>query len=341
MSKLTKGAALTDIHFGARGNSAQHNQDCLDYLDWFCGNVVQYNCDFVVFLGDWFENRNALNVSTLHYSYMGAKKLNDLNIPVYFIIGNHDLYHRHNREVHSTIFMSEFDHFKLITEPTVIPDIHGSALLCPYMFHDEYPDLLKFNKTPIWYGHFEFQNFIVTGTGIRMPSGPNPDHFNKPKFIFSGHFHKRQRGNNIIYIGNTFPTSFGDANDFERGMMIFDHVNQVPEFLNWDNCPKFIKLKLSELLDETVKIYSNSRVKCLLDVPITYEEQIAIKHSFQQDYSLRDFVFEEETLSVSSGNELEEVDQLESTNDMVIRMLQDIDDAKINNDLLLNIYTTI
>ena len=36
---IKKGAYFTDIHFGRRNSCAIHNQDCTDFIEWFCGNV--------------------------------------------------------------------------------------------------------------------------------------------------------------------------------------------------------------------------------------------------------------------------------------------------------------
>ena len=30
-----KAAVFTDIHFGLKGNSKVHNQDCEDFIDWY------------------------------------------------------------------------------------------------------------------------------------------------------------------------------------------------------------------------------------------------------------------------------------------------------------------
>ena len=36
MSNLFKKAAFfTDIHYGLKSNSLQHNQDCVNFVDWF------------------------------------------------------------------------------------------------------------------------------------------------------------------------------------------------------------------------------------------------------------------------------------------------------------------
>ena len=55
--KLHVAASMTDIHWGAKSNSEQHNQDCLNYINWFCKEAVDNGADHIIFLGDWFENR--------------------------------------------------------------------------------------------------------------------------------------------------------------------------------------------------------------------------------------------------------------------------------------------
>jgi DNA repair exonuclease SbcCD nuclease subunit len=310
--KLTKTASFTDIHWGARGNSEQHNIDCMNYIDWFCYQVKQdKTIDSIVFMGDWFENRSALNISTMNYSYLGAKKINDLGLPVFFIVGNHDLYQRNSRDVFSTIHFHEFSNFTIITEPTVIENLGDGNLLCPFLFHNEYPTLTEFLNLKTWWGHFEFQGFKVTGTGMKMPTGPDAKDFTGPKHIFSGHFHARQQDKNIIYIGNTFPTNFSDAGDNERGMMVYDHIKHKPVFHDWDECPKFIKTSLSAILDGTITMHNGARVKCVVDVPITFEESMNIRQQFIDAYNLREFVLEESgEIAETLTNEEEELEDI-------------------------------
>lgn len=341
MKKLNKTIAMTDIHFGAKSNSEQHNQDCLNYIDWFCERAIDEKADNVVFLGDWFENRSAVNVSTLNYSYRGAKKLNDLGIPVFFIIGNHDLYYRHTREMYSTIHFHEFSNFTIIDEPTIVEEIETSPLLCPYLFAHEYPTLTKYNNVKTWWGHFEFKGFVVTGYNITMQTGPEHTDFNGPDYIFSGHFHKRQRGQNVIYIGNTFPTNFGDTDDTARGCMSYNHTTQEVSFFDWEDCPKYIKISLSEALDSDISIPTNARVQCLMDIPLTFEENMGLKQKFMEDYNLREFIScEPKDVSdaiTDSGVDMEDIENL-TIDDLVIRMLESIDVDTIDNDVLVAQY---
>lgn len=346
MKKLKQGAYFSDIHFGRKSNSEQHNQDCLDFIDWFCERVKENDCDYVAFLGDWNENRSALNIQTLNYSYKGAKKINDLGVPVFFLVGNHDLYLRHTREIHSVVPFAEFSNFKMIDHPHLEENIEGNVLFVPFLFEEEYEELLqpKYLKTPVWAGHFEFRGFEITAYGTKMLTGPDPGRFKGPKHIVSGHFHKRQSSKNVTYIGNTFPMDFGDAGDYDRGMMIYDHTKHKMNFINWEQCPKYVKVTLTDILEEK-KIPDNARVKCIVDVPITYEEGNVIKKRFSDKFHLRELVFEdtaelEDAISNTETNVNVE-DQLLSVDELVLQMLKEIEFDQIDNDTLVKIYTDL
>lgn len=343
---LKKFASFTDIHFGKKQNSEQHNKDCIRFLQWFCDNVRNDpKVDHIVFMGDWHENRSALNISTLHYSYIGASMLNDLGLPVYFIVGNHDLFHRNNRDIHSVILFNEMHNFIVIDEPTYVDDIHGGVLLSPYLFHHEYSNLTEYLKVPIWMGHFEFKGFNITGhSDYKMPVGPDPEDYKQPHLIFSGHFHKRQADQNIVYTGNTFPMDFGDAGDIDRGMTLYDFEQDDVEFRNWHDCPKYIKTTLSKIADGTEQLSNYARVRCIVDTPITFEQMTELRQHFVDTYQLREFIMEEanevgEALSETEASiDIDEGTELADVNDLVMQMLDDIDTEHIDNQKLIGIY---
>lgn len=354
MKTLKKGAFLTDIHFGKKSNSPVHNQDCLNYLDWFCAQVqADPSIDYICFMGDWNENRSSINLSTLTYSYLGAKKLDTLGLPVYFCVGNHDLYHRHTREVYSVLPFQEFKNFKIIDTPTIVKEVADGAFFSPFLFHEEYDKLDQYLALPFWAGHFEFKGFRITGYNMLMPTGPDPLKFAGPRHILSGHFHQRQQQHNIVYTGNTFPMDFGDVNDYKRGMTVYDHILQKVEFIDWAACPKYMKLKLSDLLDGTAKVYNEARVICKLDEEITLEESNAIRDTFMKKYKLREFSMEETTpeelKDVLENTETNVMDALNPDNDntstsvdeLVVKMLNDIDSDKIDNQMLVDIYNSL
>lgn len=342
---MKKGYLFTDIHFGKKSNSPIHNQDCLDFLDWFCEEVRNDpEADYVAFLGDWHENRTALDVSTQNYSYRGAKMLNDLGVPVYFIIGNHDLGMRDSRQLYTTIPFHEFNNFTLVhDEPIVENNIQGGCLFVPFLMHNEYTSLKQYEDVPVWMGHFEFKGFVLTGYNTKLEYGPDIKNFKNQKDILTGHFHRRQSQGNVTYIGNTFPMDFGDANLHERGLAIYDHSNNTIKFKNWDDCPKYIKCKLSELLDDSVTLLDKSYVYVEVDVAVDYEELSIIEKAYTSKYNLREFKLDEtskfiESLVDEEQAEVEEEDDGKNTDDLIMELLTQVDDSKFDSQLLQQMY---
>lgn len=342
--KDAKVALFTDIHFGKKNNSIQHNTDCLEFVQWFCKQVRNDgDITHVMFLGDWFENRNAVNILTLNFARDAVAELNSLGIPVYIIIGNHDLYHRESRKIFSTKIFEEFSNIVMVNEPMVVDN---KFLICPYIFKNEYPELAKYNHLPYWMGHFEFRNFVVTGTDRKMDHGPDHTQFNGPSHIFSGHFHKRQANDNVIYIGNTFPMDYGDQGDDERGLAILDTSNDEVYFLNWDDCPKYRKIKLSSVLDGNMDFPSKCRVRCLIDVDIAYSDAQALREEMVKTLGLREFSLEEniaERKEAIAGESSDEEFDLSSLNDAVIGMLKSgvQGTSTIDADKLIEIYSSL
>lgn len=344
MTKKNKAACFTDIHWGRKNNSEIHNMDCLNFIDWFCDNVKKdEDVDHIIFMGDWFEHRAAINGLTLDYAYRGAKKLKELDLPVYFIVGNHDLYYRTTRDVYSTNFFDSLG-FNMVNEPTVFKELgEKGTLLCPFLFEEEYASLAKYFSIPVWFGHFEFKGFVITGDTKKMEHGPDPEDFTKPKRIFSGHFHKRQSIKNITYIGNAFPADFSDANDFDRGMMKYTYDEDEVEFLNWDDCPSYIKTKLTDLVkDAKSYLRKNARVNCIVDKDITYEQSLKIKEKLSDKYSLREINLQEnpDKSDALENTEItdEEMEELDTTDALVKKMLGKVEADSIDTKKLIKIY---
>ena len=287
-------------------------------------------------MGDWFEERNAIDSLTTKYAMDCATKLNDVGIPVYFIVGNHDLYYRDNRDVFASYIYSPLENFTMIDSPVISDDTLHPTLYSPFLFEEEYPDLAEYLGVPIWMGHFEFKGFVLTGETFKKESGPDPDKFSAPTHIFSGHFHKRQQAKNVTYIGNTFPMDFGDANDYNRGMSIYDYETNSIEFIDWDECPKYMKMSLSDLQENPALLKEGARVKIIADTDITYSESSELKQELIEEYDLREFNIEENIVIAVSDGELSDEEYVnESTVELVRTLINKIDSKDIDNETLI------
>jgi DNA repair exonuclease SbcCD nuclease subunit len=277
--------AFTDIHFGRSSNDRQANMDSSDFVDFVITTGKQKDCNIVIFLGDWHDNRHSLHVSTLNFSDDNIKKLSDNFEHVYFIPGNHDLHYREKRDLNSIPFAKHFHNVTIIDDFLTVDNV----TFCPWILNHEWSTLVNIESKYV-FGHFEFPSFLMNGK-TKMP-----DHgqiklsdWDKPKYIFSGHFHKRQTRNNIWYMGNVFPMNFGDAWDDDRGCMILDMGNDgAPEFIKWDKAPSYKTMMLSELLESPdAFMREKTYIRASIDLALTYEENQFLKDLFFKHYNIR------------------------------------------------------
>lgn len=342
-STLRKAGMFTDIHLGRKNSSEIHNEDCFNFIKWFVTKCKENKVDHVVFLGDWFEHRDSISGKTLDWSHKCIKYLQDeLDVPVFFIIGNHDLVYRNTRNAFNTQIFEPFKNLIIIDDNLSCNIANKQVLFCPYLFDNEYADQIKnINSHEVVFGHFEFKGFVVTGETKVLDHGPEHSDFKKPKRIFSGHFHKRQNKNNVYYLGNTFPMDYSDANDTARGMSIYEYETDDLTYIDWDSAPTYITCSFSDLIEKPKKILrEKATVKCTVDdKDFGFEDILKIKTLLMEKYNLRELRLEEPADDYTMSDDID-VDDLkgESTNEIVLKLLEKISSEDIEFKKLKKIY---
>jgi DNA repair exonuclease SbcCD nuclease subunit len=330
-----KAAVFTDIHFGMKGNSKIHNQDCEDFVDWFIQTAKENNCDTGLFCGDWNHNRNSLNLTTMDSGLRALEKLGAAFENFYIFAGNHDLYYKDARDIKSTEFAKHIPGITVINDVTVFDDV----ALVPWLVNEEWKQVEKLQAKYV-FGHFELPSFYMNAM-VQMPDHGElkAEHFKNQEYVFSGHFHKRQIQGKIHYIGNAFPHNYADAWDDARGMMILDRENDAePRYIDWPDCPKYRTIKLSQLIDEKdTLIKPNMYLRVTLDLPISYEEASFVKETFMEQYKCREITLIPQKQLEEITTELD-IAQFESVDQIVSNEIMSIDSENYNKNLLLNIY---
>jgi DNA repair exonuclease SbcCD nuclease subunit len=329
-----KVACFTDLHVGLKSNSAIHLRDCEEFVDWFIAEAQKEGAETCIFLGDWSHNRNSLTLPTLDTSVRLLEKLGAAFEQFFWFPGNHDLFYKDKRDVHSSAFGKHIPGVTVIDKVTTI----GDVTLVPWLVNDEWKTVPK-TKSKYMFGHFELPLFYMNAM-VQMPDHGELQvaHFQHQDYVFSGHFHKRQNRDKIWYIGNAFPHNFADTGDNERGMMLLEWGG-IPTFKNWDNAPKFRSLKLSELLDKKDEIMkSKMYLKVNLDIDISYEEANFIKETFHGEYDIREFGLIQEKASVESNFDDNPDAEFESVDHIVISQLVNIESDSFDKQILLKIY---
>lgn len=330
-----KAAVFTDIHYGLKSNSKVHNQDCEDFVDWFIETAKSHNCETGIFCGDWNHNRNSINLTTLDSGIKSLEKLGAAFDNFYMFAGNHDLYYKDKRDVKSTEFARFIPGITLIEDITVKDDV----ALVPWLVNEEWKRVSKL-QCKYMFGHFELPNFLMNAR-VRMPDHGEltADALSKPKYIFTGHFHARQKQHNIHYIGNAFPHNYADAWDDDRGMMILDRENDGdPLYINWEDCPKYRTIGLKHLLDnlDTV-IKPKMHLRVTLDIPISFEEANFLKETFITTYNCREITLISQRQTEEITSQLD-ITQFESVDTIVAKEISNLDTENYNKKTLIDIY---
>ena len=158
--------------------------------------------------------------------------------------------------------------------------------------------------------------------------------------VFSGHFHKRQQNGNVTYMGNAFPHNYADAWDEDRGMMVLEYGGQ-PKYINWPDMPRYITIKISELLQDAEKILKPKMyVRVTLDIKISYEEANFIRETFIDKYKLRELQLIPEQID-NEQQQTVEVQKFDSVDQIVIKQLQGVDSETYDKNILTAIYNDL
>lgn len=328
---------MTDLHVGLKSNSTTHLKDCEEFVDWFIKNAQDQGCDTCIFLGDWSHNRNSLNLITLDTSIRCLEKLGAAFDQFFWFPGNHDLFYKDKRDIHSTAFGKHIPGMTIVDRITTINDV----TMVPWLVGDEWKSMRSI-KSRYVFGHFELPSFYMNAM-VQMPDHGElrREDFVGPEYVFSGHFHKRQHTGNIVYIGNAFPHNFSDTWDDERGMMIMEWGG-TPQYLNWADAPKYRTVKLSDLIDRKDEIMqSKMHLRVNLDIDISYEEANFIKETFANDYDVREIGLIQDKVNLEGIIDDNTETNFSSVDQIVTEQLVNIESDQFNKNMLLEIYNNI
>lgn len=251
MISVEKIVILTDTHLGVRkGHVAWHEATTLLFqrVRDFC---VSNSIKKVIFLGDFFDTRKFINVLTLILGYNIVKSLTDLE--VYLILGNHDCFYKDKPKPSSLEIFKDLDNVKLIIDKPIEVDIGVRSILVPWNHPIPEDNCVLFGHLSII--GFPMNNHKEAVKGLELTS------LKGYRRIYSGHFHKTSRKDNVFYIGSPLQQTFHDEGE-KTGFYVLSN-GDVTEFIEFNEGPKFHTLHTEkEFTEEQVK---NNIVKLVYD----------------------------------------------------------------------------
>ena len=264
---------LSDIHFGIRQNSVDWLKIHKDYFEnFFIPNIKSkyQKGDILFILGDIFDNRNNVNVLIQNYVIKIFKKLQSI-LPVYILVGNHDIYFKHTNDINSIKILEPYVE-KIFTKVNIFNFEGHSILIMPWV--EELEDEKKLfetynNKCDYVFAHTEFKGlkhnkYSTIENGIDITNDLNYERY------FSGHIHTRQQTDKIVYTGNPFHMSRNDVNT-KKGIYIFTPEDNKYEFIVNDHSPKYIRKSVTQIAEMTVEEFENTIRNNFVDIIIPME----------------------------------------------------------------------
>lgn len=339
---------IADIHFGNSNNSVSHNEAMLDFFVWLIEYKEENYPDAELnILGDVFHQRDKLSVDTINYAIRGINMLSEHFDKVRIIVGNHDMFQRDSLEVNS---INIFGHTPNVT---IVDDIiiEGDIMYTPWIVtQEDYAnviDLSKEKKIKHIFGHFEFSTFRLNDNYV-MEYGMSHSSLKHVDTVVTGHYHGRQEVDNIVYVGNPFPYDFNDANDENKGFMIFDTETGDYSFENYGQI-SVTSVGYKELMEidwENVdQDFSNDSLRVVIEDDVSEEELDNIKNILEtNNFRTSKLVYKRSMVkrAVEEDTSVIDTDEIMTVDETVIHHIKNIEESDtLNKPLLLELYEDI
>jgi DNA repair exonuclease SbcCD nuclease subunit len=341
-------AIITDQHFGAR-NDSPHFLDYYEkfYRDTFFPALEQNNITTLLILGDTFDRRKYVNFFTLKRTKeMFFDKLQQLNIKVLMLAGNHDTYFKNTNEVNSVrLLLQEYNNITVIDEPDTYylgdgdlkpPMVCMMPWICPENY-EQSMEVLKNTKADICMGHFEIAGFAMH-RGMPSQEGLDRGIFKKFDVVFSGHYHHRSNQDNIRYLGNPYELTWQDYND-PRGFHLFNIDTLDLEFIENPNI-MFHRITyddketgISEMLSKDLDKYTGTYVKVVV---VNKTNPHLFDRFMDKLYKVNpvDITIAEDFADLTEGVDDDMINEAEDTITIINKFVDGIKEEHIDNDKL-------
>ena len=177
----------------------------LDKIDKLFDIIEERPEDVVIWLGDFLDTKEVIRGKCLN---LLNKRFTNSEKQHIIIIGNHDYFNLDCEEHSLEVFKAFHPHIVVVDK---VMKSNGMWFV-PYM-HDQEKlkgELNAITNNEIIFGHFDIIGFDY-GNGHVADRGLRHSDFKRFKRVISGHYHKYQERDNLVYLGTPFSHSFGES----------------------------------------------------------------------------------------------------------------------------------
>ena len=344
---------LGDCHFLVRNGSKSFN----NYFEQFYSNIffpylINNNIKTVLQLGDIMDNRKNAHLQGLsECKKYFFDKLQEYEIELYTIVGNHDSFYRDTISVNSqNLLLKEYSNIISIENPQYLQlGPNANALFLPWICKDNYEESMKKideSSSDICFGHLELRDFAMY-KGFICDEGMDWKLFERFEFVFSGHYHHRSHRGNVYYLGTPYELTWQDDSD-PKGFHIFDFETRSLDFIQ-NPYKMFNKIFYDDLLNEDVikdqiehsklETYSGSYIKVIVknkENPYLFDLFIDALYKINPI----DLVIIEDMADVLN-EEINDIDETEDTLTILSRYIDNVKTKDLDSNKLKNMLSSL
>jgi len=272
-----------DLHLYNHHRLLVNSETALRFLTYLKTYCLENDINTIVNAGDFFHTKAKVYAPHLIQAWLRIKDIDKSNIQQYTIIGNHDMSNPDNT-MNSILFVFS-DYAKIIPDYYFIDYENVRIHFLSFTRNLFENFILSEEKKNVLIAHLDVIGFIMPN-GFRAKKGFKLNDFSEFDLVITGHYHKYQSRENIIYVGSPYQTSFAERDQL-HGFLVFDTDNVSHEFIEYSNAPKYKVITIKKLDD----INKNDIVGNFVKVKL-------LSHKISKS-KLRDNLFEIGAVSVS------------------------------------------
>jgi DNA repair exonuclease SbcCD nuclease subunit len=293
---------FSDLHLKQGKTYEFYNKKLIDgikILDQIFDIFSKKNLDYIFFLGDFFDRRFSIEVPVLYLVSLFFLKWKNKLPPIFFLLGNHDIY---KEDLNSVIFL-ELGDFRVVRKVKKIKLDGKVFTFIPYrkVVSLEFIELLKRNSADFLVIHqllkgFPVQNGQVISSKENLDYSLVKDYF---EWIFSGHNHRPERREKVVSIGAPMKFQFGEEG--ERGCWIFEDGKldfiklEYPDYITikveGDKTPLLDDFNYYRILTENPDgLVKKENVEIFLQKEFKSETRLNIKEDWKVEDVMREYV---------------------------------------------------
>ncbi len=261
-------ALLNDTHCGIRNSGDIFLDNAAKFYDEvFFPYMREHNIKQIVHLGDYYDNRKAINIKALHHNRKHfLEPMRELGIRMDIIPGNHDVYYKDTNNPNSLKELLGFfiNEVAIIEKPKVMQYDSLKFAMLPWINKSNYEESMNFVRTcdaDMLGAHLELSGFDMM-RGIKNEHGMDPSPFKRFKKVLTGHYHTKSSIDNIHYLGTQLEFFWNDAGDKKHFHVLDTETHEITAIQNPHtlfkkivyNDEKYEYTSVQDLTDKFVKV---------------------------------------------------------------------------------------